>query len=281
MKPTTTFFLLTLALLGWSAPGAAQYYLTPRSQDYLFGSTAADSRALWVNPAGLGVIPEASIFGEFTVERPEFGDSRLQQYGFGLNSRGIALGLYHNRLPSDTSYTILKVGAAAPFPRGAVGVSASWYRLDGPDSRDIDIGVMYLLNPMIALGATVEHLGRGEIYSQKLPITFSGSGRIVLGGILSLAGEARAVERLGASSSGVDTDFRFGADLGVPLEVPFHLMGVVDLDGDFTPRRLHLGLSVGGPRRVAAIGTLVDGTVSDRLDQLSLTGVAADLLVGR
>ena len=45
--------VLSLALLG-AAPVAGQYRGS-RSAEYLFAANVADARALWVNPAGLGV----------------------------------------------------------------------------------------------------------------------------------------------------------------------------------------------------------------------------------
>ena len=70
--------------------------LPARSGDYLFVTNAVDARALWVNPAGLGVVPEASIMGEFSLT-PGGGDVRLAQYTVGLNSRGFSIGYRRNR----------------------------------------------------------------------------------------------------------------------------------------------------------------------------------------
>ena len=80
-----------------------------RSRDYLFLTNVADARALWVNPAGLSVVPEASLMGEFTVDRTS-GDLRIEQYALGFNSRGVALGYQRNRLVGEEPVAILRAG---------------------------------------------------------------------------------------------------------------------------------------------------------------------------
>ena len=51
----------------------------PRSLDYLFAATANDARAIWVNPAGLAIVSEASIMAELVVHRSPDADLRLSQ----------------------------------------------------------------------------------------------------------------------------------------------------------------------------------------------------------
>jgi len=71
-----TLLILGGALCLMLELGFAQSF-APRSADYMFAATASDARAIWVNPAGLAVVPEASLFGEFVLQRPIDQDTRL------------------------------------------------------------------------------------------------------------------------------------------------------------------------------------------------------------
>ena len=92
--------LLLLWLLSLNIDRVTAQSVSARSQDYLFLTNVADVRALWVNPAGLALVPEASILGELTFERLG-GDLRVDQYAVGFNSRGISIGYQRSRLVGE------------------------------------------------------------------------------------------------------------------------------------------------------------------------------------
>ena len=62
-----------------------------RSAVYLFPSDVQDTRALWVNPAALAILREASVGFDVTVGNPG-ALGRLEQFTLGLNSRGLSFG---------------------------------------------------------------------------------------------------------------------------------------------------------------------------------------------
>jgi len=62
-----------------------------RSTQYLHPTEVSDARALWVNPAGLALFPEASLNLDVTVGDPG-AKGRLRQFTLGLNSRGLSFG---------------------------------------------------------------------------------------------------------------------------------------------------------------------------------------------
>src|SRR5882762_3238674 len=72
---------------------AQQVVLPNRATAYLFPTDVRDARAIWVNPAGLGVQREASTYLEVAVGDPG-AKGRLQQATAGYNSPGLLFG-YH------------------------------------------------------------------------------------------------------------------------------------------------------------------------------------------
>ena len=70
-----------------------------RATRYLFPTDVTDARALWVNPAGLGAFPEASINLDVTVGDPG-SSGKLRQLTFAFNSRGLSAG-YQRDIYSD------------------------------------------------------------------------------------------------------------------------------------------------------------------------------------
>jgi hypothetical protein len=80
---------LGLIALAAASPLRAQL-AAPRSASYLFSANVEDARALWINPAGLGVLPIASIYAEVAADRPATGEGR-DTGGWAAESRwGVA-----------------------------------------------------------------------------------------------------------------------------------------------------------------------------------------------
>lgn len=261
------FLVACLALLGFQ-PARGQG-IPNRSTDYLFLSTATDTRSIWLNPAGLAAGATASLMGELVFDRPEGGDVRVGQWSAGFASRGLGFSYQRDRIPSEDATDAFRLGAALPFPDGSVGVAFTFYRSDGTD-RAVDLGVRYRPRPSVALAATIRNLGRPEVRAVPLPVTAAvGAGWHALPAILVLAGEAHVAERIG--DSGYDTQYRLGASLSTPRGFPLGAFASLAWDSGFSVDRWALGLSVGGPYRALLVSS---GEGSSGVDRLSLTGLA-------
>jgi len=248
-----------------------------RSADYLFVTNVSDVRANWVNPAGLAVLPEASVFAELVVEHTLSQNLRLAQYSVGFSSRGLSVAYQRDRFETDSSTSVFRVGYGLPIPRGAIGFATSWYGAPGDNQRGLDLGIMYGIIPRLTLGATARNIGRPEVGTAgELPIVLTGGAQLaLLGGRLQLAAQGNATERLGPAT-GYDNTYRGGINLVLPTRRPIVIVGAADLASNFRIDRLHLGFAIGGRTHVAAIGTGISRNNTSQLDRLSVTGVASN-----
>lgn len=168
MTPRLVGLVLALA-----APLAGQYR-GPRSADYLLTTTAADARALWVNPAGLAVTYQASVMGELVVDTSRTGAFALTQLTAGFNSRGIAFAyrrdLYNDTLTGHT----WRIGASRALARLAVGFGLSFHSNgDQSTQRGLDLGIRYRLLPTLELGAVAREIGKPRVHGD--PLYLNGS----------------------------------------------------------------------------------------------------------
>lgn len=264
---------------------AAGQSVRPRSGDYEFTSTVHDIRALWVNPAGLRVVADASIMAEFTVERPQDGDLRLAQWTAGFNRWGLAVAYQRDRFSEDPSAGALRFGFALPFRRGAAGAAFSFYSgnaLDTADARDIglDVGFQYRLLAPVNVGIVVRNIGRPDLRNSRAPL--SGAVSLALRAIAGhalLAAEMLAAERLAAS--GFDVSYRGGVQLSTGGRLPVTLITAVDLSAGLELDRWVLGFALGGANRVTALGSGGFRSPDARLERISLGGVASRVLGAR
>src|SRR6185295_8357115 len=86
--------LLTGAAASLPGDAAAQSFV-PQPQLYLLTTDAADARALWVQPAGMGKSREASVSALLTGNRYAAGYG-VGQYGVTLASGVLAFGWQHD-----------------------------------------------------------------------------------------------------------------------------------------------------------------------------------------
>lgn len=264
--------VLASAVVGSTSVLDAQGF-SSRSADYVFVSTAEDARALWVNPAGTQYGAAASLLAELVVDRSVPDDTRLSQWTAGLSTRAFSLGYQRDRLRGGGSNQAVRIGLATRFPRGAVGFSTTFHRAGGSNSRGADFGLRYALAPPVSLGAVVRNVGKPRIRGTRLPVVGAvGLGWLGAQGRFRLQADAVGTDNEG--SSGIDMSYRAGANLTVGNQMPFAAILAVQLDEDFDVATWTLGISVGGDRKVIALGTVgrTDGTTD--LDGLSLTGVA-------
>ena len=268
--------LLVAGLVSLHANAALSQGVTVRSQDYLFLTNATDVRALWVNPAGLALVPEASLFGEFTVRRSD-GETRLEQYSLGFNSRGVALGYQRNRFEGESAVGIFRTALSVPFRGGTFGMAASRYRQDSTKSYGADLGVIFVPSVQVQLGLAIRHIGRPSVRLEKLPVTTVGAAQLTTS-IVQVAWETLAAERLAPSQSGFDVTHRAGARVAIPARTPVILLGSVELGSNIRINRFHLGFSIGGRRQFTSVASAVSRNNSPVFEQISATFIATNPL---
>ena len=251
----------------------------PRSQDYLFLTNVTDVRALWVNPAGLALVPEASIIAELTFERLN-GELRVEQYAVGFNSRGISVGYQRNRLVGEKPVSSLRTGFGFPFRGGSVGVAFSRYHQDSTKSFGMDFGLFFVPTVAVQLGLAVRHVGRPSVRGADLPVTTVGAAQMTLS-VIQLTWETAAVERLQPDVSGFDFTHRAGVRLSLWKQLPVMLIGAVDLGSNVRIDRLNVGFSMGGARQLTSIGSAVPRDNAPVFEHFSATFVASQPLSGR
>src|SRR5689334_8018425 len=113
--------LLTAAALTAQPPSrlAAQLVAPNRALAYLFPTDAQDARAIWVNPAGLGIQHEASIYGELAVGDPG-ANGKLRQMNVGFNSRGLSFSYQRDIFDNGQRGSTIRLGLGV----GAQGLAA-------------------------------------------------------------------------------------------------------------------------------------------------------------
>jgi hypothetical protein len=263
--------------LSLSGPRLAAQTLPPRSTDYLFVTNATDARALWVNPAGLNVTPEASIFAEFALRRNQ-SNLRMEQYTVGFNSRGLSLGYQRNRPPGASAVSVLRAGLGIPMARGAIGLSGARHSQDSTKSKELDLGILVLATTSFQLGAAVRHIGRPTIEGVELPIT-AVAGVQWTAARLQLSSEVLATEQRAPGESGYQFGYRVGTRVMVLSgSLPLMTIAAANLGSTGRIRGFSVGLTLGMATQVTSIGSAVTRGNSPVFEQFSATFVATNTL---
>ena len=255
------------------APALAQQS-EPRSRDYLFITTADDVRAVWVNPAGLGRVPEASVMAEAAVDRTN-GSVRLSQYTLGLNSRGLGLSYQRDRSRDSVSLGVLRIGLGLPLGRGSIGAAMTNYGRGRP--QGYDLGLRYPVLASLEAGLVVRNLNRPQVVFQEGPlpiITVAGASWTIAPQLANVSAEAIAVERVG-TAEGFDLRYRGGFVLRStqPWPLALHATALVASNGAL--RQWSLGLVVGGVDRVGVVSSASPTTGLGEPQRFSAVGVAS------
>ena len=250
--------LLASGALAQVAPNRAALYLHP--------SDVSDARALWVNPAGLGAFPEASVHLDLTVGDPG-ANGRLRQLTLGLNSRGLALGYQRDLFSSGRRGHTYRVGYAAGRAGLAAGFATALYR-GSTSSTGWDLGILYDWTPALSLGGVIQNIGRPVVRDSTLQITYVPSAT------LRLAGRRFICSALGRLTSDGMAGYGFGlrGELRSGTSLPIGLLARVDTDGSLRRSGFAFGFSLGGKDAAGLIAT-TPGDV-DGIDGLSLYGVS-------
>ena len=253
-----------LCLSGVAPPTSLAQALSPPSATYLFTSNVEDVRAAWINPAGLGVLPIASLYAEVGTDRST--DSwEVRQYSFGISSRGAALGYQRDRFPTGNSNGTWRVGMALPLARRmAVGASLSFYHPD----RGADIGFRYSPLLPLDLGLVVRNLGRPD----SLPVTVAMGATWRSASRLAISGDVIAAEN--RPLGGYTRTYHLGGELTLPARTPIGVLTAIDFGSGLGLPRWSLGVALGLQNQLLAVGSTPPGDVSARLESLNFAGVA-------
>ncbi len=263
------------ALVGAASPGLAWAQRSqPRSRDYLFVTSVDDARAAWVNPAGLGWVPEASIMGEVGLDRSG-GSLRLDQYTLGLNSRGLGVAYQRDRSRDTMSVGVFRIALGLPMGSGAIGGAVSNYR--GTREQGFDLGFRYPVLRGLDLGLVVRDIGRPQVVigEESRPIaTVGGATWNLAPNVANLSAEAIAVERLGPTS-GFDLLYRGGFVLRARRPWPLTLHAAAEVASDGSLRQWSVGLIVGGLDRVGLMAGAMPTTGLGEVERFSALGIAS------
>ena len=255
--------------------GKAIAQAAPRSQDYLFISDVDDARAAWVNPAGLGWIPEASVMGEMVLDRST-GSLRLGQYTAGLNSHGLALAYERDRSVPDSSMGIARLALGVPLGRGAIGASFTTY--GSHHNTGFELGVRYRLLAELDGAVVLRHLAPPGLRATPRPAVAVAGATCRLGSA-AVSAEALAAQRLGAS--GYEVSYRAGITVRAARPWPLALHAAADMGSDGKVHGWAVALILSGLDRV---GVVAGATPTDGLEapqQFSAVGVATRRAVAR
>ena len=245
---------------------AASAQVAPnRSTLYLHPTEVTDARALWVNPAGLGLFPEASLNLDVTVGDPG-SNGRLRQYTLGFNSRGLSFGYQRDVFEGGGRSSTWRIGAAAGHKGLAAGAALALYR-GGTSSSAWDLGVLYAWTPALSVGGVIQNIGQPQVRGVLLPVTYVPSAT------LQLFRHVAALSTLGrVTTDGVQGyAFSVRAQLGQASRLPVGLSARLDTDRSLHRAGFAFGFSLGGPD-VAGVVATTPGDVG-RIDALSLYGV--------
>jgi len=250
--------LLASGAVAQVAPNNAALYLPP--------TDVSDARALWVNPAGLGHFPEASVHLDLTVGEPG-AKGRLRQLTLGLNSRGLSLGYQRDLFNSVRRGHTYRVGYAGGRAGLAAGFATVLYR-GGTSSTGWDVGILYDWTPALSVGGVIQNIGRPVVRDSTLRITYVPSATV------RLAGRRVVLSALSRLTSDVVEGYAFGlrGTLRAGSSLAIGLLARLDTDRSLRRSGLAFGFSLGGEDTAGLVAT----TPGDAhgIDALSLYGVS-------
>lgn len=267
---TAALGLLVLLAVGPSGRPAAAQAVTPnRATAYLFPTDVRDPRAVWVNPAGLGVLREASIYAELSVGDPG-ASGRLRQINAGFNSRGLSLGYQRDIFDGGLRGSTLRLGLGGGSQGLAAGIAVARYGGTGINSTGWDIGATYLALPQLTVGAVAANLGQPLVGGQRQRFTF----------VPGLTWHPAPIPALGFSTVAHITpdsvvSYAFGLSWRTPgaSRWPFEIIARLDTDGGLRRSAFALALSIGGQNRFGAVVT-TPGDAS-HIDAASVYGLVS------
>lgn len=235
-----------------------------RTTAYLHPTDVQDARALWVNPAGLGVLQEASVHLDVTVGDPG-ASARLRQLTLDVTSRGLSFGYQRDVFDGGVRGHTYRVGFAAGHGGLAAGVAAALYRGD-TQQTGWDLGVVYAPGPMLSVGGVIANLGQPVVRGLRQPVTY------VYGATVRPFGAHAALSVDGRVTAQAAHGYAFAGRWSSSSRTGIGIIARVDTDRSFRRAAIALGLSLGGQDVVGVVATTPGD--ANRVDAVSLYGVS-------
>ena len=279
----TRLLVILCVLLTAGADLVTAQTLRPRTETYEFAAAANDARAIWVNPAGLSAVREASVMGEVSLEWGLTESTRVNQWMLGFNSQGLGFAYQRDRIVDDPTTSIddsrslnrFRLGVSVPFRNGGLGGSGTMYRGgDFGTEWGWDIGLRYKLGTKITVAGVLRNIGRPVALSVPLPFGGTvGISWLPAPSVLEMSAEVQIAERTG--TSGTDALYRGGVTYSPSAELPFTLITAFSFENAIEFNQWAIGVSFGAMARgvVIASGSIDSGSMN--FDQFSLAGVAS------
>lgn len=247
---------------------AAQQVAPNRATAYLFPTDVHDARAVWVNPAGLATIREASIYAELNVGDPG-AHGRLRQINAGFNSRGLSVGYQRDIFDGGVRGSTLRIGLAGGTQGLAAGLDVARYSGSGANATGWDIGTTYRALPPLTVGVVAANLGQPIVRGLRQRLTF----------IPGLTWRPPPIAGLALSSEARITpdsveSYAFGVawrTSNAASRWPIEIIARMDTDNRLRRGAFALGVSIGGQNRFGAVAT-APGDVSS-IDGTSVYGL--------
>lgn len=260
------------ALLAVPPLAGAQEVASNRATSYLHPTDVRDARALWVNPAGLGVLRDASVYAELAVANPG-ARGRLQQLNTGFNARGLAFAYQRDVLSAGARGHTYRLGLAGASEGLAAGFAVALYRGD-TRATGWDLGVVYNRIPALTVGGVIANLGQPIVRGFEQRVTFvpGATWRPPLRTLgLALSAHARITS---------DSVLAYAVGLGWQGtgRLPIGIFARLDTDGGLRRGAFAVGLSIGGADRVGAVIS-TPGDLSG-VDAASLYGLSTRAPLG-
>lgn len=258
-----------LSLAVWpSGRQAAQQVAPNRATAYLHPTDVRDARALWVNPAGLGVLREASVYAEVAVGDPG-ARGRLRQVNAGFNARGLALGYQRDILDAGGRGHTYRLGLAGAASQFAAGLAIAYYRGDGTNGTGWDVGASYEWLAGLTVGGVIRNIGQPVVRGLQQRVTF------VPGATWHPAAVAAGLSLHARVTPDSVAAYAFGLSWRTGTTQsrwPLEIIARLDTDGGLRRGAFALGLSIGNRDRVGAVVS-TPGDASS-IDGVSLYGLA-------
>ncbi len=247
--------------------GVARAQVVPnRAASYLVATDVSDARALWVNPAGPGARPEASVMLDLTVVQPG-STGRLGQLTAGFNARGLSFGYQRDNFSSGVHGHTYRLGLASGSGGFSGGVALALYR-GATGGTGWDMGVRFEWLPAITIGGVVRNIGQPTVRGVRQDATAVPAVTVrPFGSILALSAQASFASTAAARGYSAEAAALW------PRSPSVGLLARYDTDGSLHRRELLFGLSIGARDRVGVVGS-TPGDAS-RIDALSLYGVSS------
>ena len=258
----------TLALMWWLVgfPAAAAAQVAPnRATSYLHPTDVRDARALWVNPAELGVSREASVHLDLTVGEPG-ARGRVQQVTAGFNSRGLSFGYQRDVFDGGGRGHTYRVGLAGSSGAGrlAGGVAGALYR-GQTSSTGWDLGLVYA-GRVLAAGGVIANIGQPVVRGFRQRVTY------VPGATLHPFGPQAALSWHGRITSTAVMSYSFGLRWSWAARLPLEVTARLDTDRGLRRGAFAFAISLGRLNRLGIVAT-TPGDVST-VEAASVYGVA-------